>query len=293
MERELWRVLYLLALELDNPWGHWRYSTAEVLGAYFWAVVHDRPTSWATYPEHWPKDLRPAWLVPQSTLSRRLRRPATVELMTTVEQHLVALLALGQYVVHMIDAKALPVSEVSRDPDIGRGRGTGSGFQKGYKFYAIWSRGPMPVAWGLAPMNVSEKTMARRLIPTLPGGGYLLGDPQYDANPLYDLAAETGFQLVAKKVKDRGRGGLGHRRQSPSRMRSIELLQTKFGRELFNQRNAIECRFGTLTSTGGGLGPLPAWVRHFNRVRNWVQAKIIAAGVRWLILHEPTKLAFA
>jgi len=292
MERELWRVLYLLALELDNPWGAWRYSTAEVLGAYFWAVVHDRPTSWATCPEHWPNDLRPAWLPPQSTLSRRLRQPEMVELMTAVEQHLVALLALGQYLVQIIDAKALAVSKVSKDPDTGYGRGAGAP-QKGYKLYAIWSRGPMPLAWGLAPMNVSEKTMARRLIPTLPGGGYLLGDPEYDANPLYDLAAEAGFQLVAKKRKDRGRGGLGHRRQSPGRLRSIELLQTEFGHALYRQRNAIECRFGTLTSTGGGLAPLPAWVRRFNRVRNWVQAKIIAASVRWLLLNEPHKLAYA
>jgi hypothetical protein len=292
MERELWRTLYLLALQLDNPWGRWRYSTAEVLAVYFWAVVHDRPTCWATCPQHWPNELRPVWLIPQSTLSRRLRRPETVELMTAVEQHLVALLALGQYLVHIIDAKALAVSKVSKDPDAGYGRGAGT-HQNGYKLYAIWSGGPMPVAWGLAPMNVSEKTMARRLIPTLPGGGYLLGDPEYDANPLYDLATEAGFQLVAKKRKDRGRGGLGHRRQSPSRLRSMELLKTKFGRELFNQRNAIECRFGTMTCTGGGLAPLPAWVRRFNRVRNWVQAKIIAGGVRWLILHEPKKLALA
>jgi hypothetical protein len=192
----------------------------------------------------------------------------------------------------MIDAKALPVSEVSRDPDMGKGRGV-SGFQQGYKFYAIWNGGPIPWAWGLAPMNASEKTMARHLIPTLPGGGYLLGDPEYDANPLYDLAAEAGFQLVAKKRRDRGRGGLGHRRQSPGRLRSIDLLKTKFGRALYDQRNAIECRFGTLTSTGGGLAPLPAWVRRFHRVRHWLQAKILAAGARWLILNEPQKLAFA
>jgi len=292
MERELWRTLYLLARSLDKPWGHWRYSTAEILGAYFWAVVHDRPTSWAADPADWPDDLRPCWLPPQSTLSRRLRRPETVELMTAVEQHLVALLVLGRYWVHMIDAKALPVSEVSRDPDMGKGRGV-SGFQQGYKFYAIWNGGPIPWAWGLAPMNASEKTMARHLIPTLPGGGYLLGDPEYDANPLYDLAAEAGFQLVAKKRRDRGRGGLGHRRQSPGRLRSIDLLKTKFGRALYDQRNAIECRFGTLTSTGGGLAPLPAWVRRFHRVRHWLQAKILAAGARWLILNEPQKLAFA
>jgi hypothetical protein len=212
--------------------------------------------------------------------------------MTALEQHFVNLLALGQYLVHTIDAKGLPVSGVSKDPDIGNGRAAGC-FQKGYKFYALWSSGPIPLAWGLAPMNVSEKTMARRLIPTLPGGGYLLGDAEYDANPLYDLAAEAGFQLVAKKRKSRGRGGLGHRRQSPGRLRSIELMNTQFGRALYNQRNAIECRFGTLTATGGGLAPLPAWVRRFHRVRHWVQAKILAAGARWFNLNEPQERAFA
>jgi hypothetical protein len=202
------------------------------------------------------------------------------------------LLALGQYWVQMIDAKGLPVSGVSKDPDAGTGRAAG-GFQKGYKFYAIWSDGPIPQAWGLAPMNVSEKTMARQLIPTLSGGGYLLGDAEYDANPLYDAAAEAGYQLVTKKRNDRGRGGLGHRRQSAGRLRSIELMNTQFGRALYDRRNAIECRFGTLTATGGGLAPLPAWVRRFHRIRHWVQAKILAVAIRWIILNEPQKLAFA
>ena len=47
MERELWKALYALAVGLDKPWGYWRYSTAEIVAVYFWAVVHDRPTSWA------------------------------------------------------------------------------------------------------------------------------------------------------------------------------------------------------------------------------------------------------
>lgn len=292
MERELWRVLYLLAKELDRPWGEWRYSTAEVLGAYLWGVVHDRPTSWAADPKQWPEDLRPAWLPSQSTLSRRLRRPKTVELLTAVEEHLWALMVVGSCLVQIIDGKALAVSGVSKDPDTGYGRGAG-GHQKGYKLHAVWGAGPMPMAWALAPMNTSEKAMAGHLIPTLPGGGYLLADSQYDANSLYDLASERGFQLVAKKTKDRGRGGLGHRRQSAGRLRSIELLTTAFGRALYNQRNAIERRFGAWVSLGGGLGPLPAWVRRFSRVRNWLQAKILISGARWLFLHEPNKLALA
>lgn len=119
MERELWRSLYLLGRKLGNPQGSWRYSTAEVLGVYFWAVVHDRPISWATDPQEWPCDLQPKWLPSQSTMSRRLRKPETVELMTAVEQQLVALLALGRYLVHIVDGKALAVSAVSKDRDTG------------------------------------------------------------------------------------------------------------------------------------------------------------------------------
>ena len=116
MERELWKILYRLTRELDNPWGEWRYSTSDVLAAYYWAVAHDRPTGWSADPTHWPDDLRPALLPPQSTLSRRLRRPRTVELMTAVENHLLALIALGSYLVQIIDGKALAVSGVSKDP---------------------------------------------------------------------------------------------------------------------------------------------------------------------------------
>ena len=292
MERELWRILYHLTRELDKPWAEWRYATADVLAAYFWAVVNDRPTKWAADPTNWPDGLRPALLPPQSTLRRRLRRPRTVELMTEVEERLLALIAVGWWLVQIIDGKPLAVSGVSKDSDAGYGRGAG-GNQKGYKLHAVWGSGPMPIAWGLAPMNVSEKTMARHLIPALPGGGYLLADSPYDANPLYDMAGQAGFQLVAKKIKDRGRGGLGHRRQSAGRLHSIEILATALGGSLWDQRNSIERYFGAWVSTGGGLGSLPAWVRRFSRVRNWIQAKILIAGARWLFLREPNKLALA
>jgi hypothetical protein len=212
--------------------------------------------------------------------------------MTAVEQRLLAIVMVGSCLVRIIDGKALAVSTISNDMEVGYGRGAGEN-QKGYKLHAVWGDGPMPIAWGLAAMNVSEKTMARHLIPTLPGGGYLLADSQYDANPLYDLAAEAGFQLVAKKTKERGRGGLGHRRQSPGRLRSIELVNTPFGRALSNYRNSIESRFGAWVSHGGGLAPLPAWVRHFDRVRSWVQAKILTIGARWLVSGQHNVLALA
>jgi hypothetical protein len=292
MERELWQALYLLAANLDKRWGHWKYSTAEIVAVYFWAVVHDRPTSWAAHPDEWPDDLRPEPLPPQSTLSRRLKKADAVELMTTVEQRLIVLIGLGKHWIHVIDGKTIAVSPISQDPDAACGRGAGA-WQKGYKVHAVWNGGPMFITWALAALNVSEKTVGRQLFRSLLGGGYILGDTQYDVGYLYDDAEKEGFQLVAKKTPGRGRNGLGHRRQSPGRLRSIELLTTQFGVELYRQRNAIERQFGFLASTGGSLGPLPAWVRRFHRVRHWVQAKLILSGLRWIRNNQPRMLAFA
>ena len=292
MERELWLALYLLARGLDKRWGSWKYSTAEIVAVYFWAVVHDRPTSWAARAEEWPADLRLDPLPPQSTLSRRLKQADAVELLTAVEQQLLVLIGLGRQWIHIIDGKALAVSPISQDPEATWGRGA-KGKQKGYKLHAVWNGGPLFTTWSLAPMNVSEKTVARQLFESLPGGGYLLGDTQYDANGLFDAAAQAGFQLVTKKTPSRGRNGLGHRRQSPSRLRSIELLATPFGRQLYRERGAIERQFGVLVSTGGILSPLPAWVRRFHRVRHWVQAKFILNGLRWIKIRQPELLALA
>jgi hypothetical protein len=98
---------------------------------------------------------------------------------------------------------------------------------------------------------------------------------------------------VAKKTPGRERNGLGHRRNSPSRLRSIELLTTQFGTELYRERGTIERQFGVLTCTGGILGPLLAWVRRFHRVRHWVQAKMILNALRWIKISQPQLLALA
>jgi hypothetical protein len=282
MERELWSLLYRMAVKLGNPWGGWKYSTAEIVGVYFWSVVNDRPMCWSVHKANWPNDLSPPRLPPQSTLSRRMRRSDAEQLMTKIEGTFLALAGVSQLLIRMIDGKPLAVSGVTKDKDAGYGRGAG-GMQKGYKLYAVWATGPLPLAWALAPMNRSEKTMARQLIPTLPGEGYLLADPEYDCSALYDLAHDAGHQLLApKRQKNRG---LGHRPQSPNRLRSIELMKQSFGKRLYRFRRQIERDFGNLVSFGGGLICLPAWVRRFTRVRNWVQAKLLVNAARWSHNH--------
>ena len=119
------------------------------------------------------------------------------------------------------------------------------------------------------------------------GGGYRLADAEYDCNALYDLAHANGHQLLApKRQKHRG---LGHRRQSPYRLRSIELMQHPFGKLLYRFRRQIERDFGNLVSFGGGLICLPAWVRRFPRVCNWVQAKLLINAARWFHNHPEVK----
>lgn len=283
MERELWLLLYEIASKLDKRWGHWKYSTGEIVVVYFWCALHDRPMIWGIDPTNWPDDLRPLNLPTQSTLSRRMRRPDTLLLLLDIEQSWLTLVGASQWLIRAIDGKPLAVSGVSKDADARYGRGAG-GMQKGYKFYAVWAGGPLPLAWALAPMNCSERTMARRLIPSLPGSGYLLADSEYDCNDLYELAAAADHQLLARKRQKHR--GLGHRRQSPYRLRGLELLKDTFGKTLYQFRRQIERDFGNLVSFGGGLASLPAWVRRFPRVRNWLHAKLLINAARWFRNHQ-------
>ena len=74
------------------------------------------------------------------------------------------------------------------------------------------------------PMNTSEYKVGEEMIPELHGGGCLLGDGEYDANPVFDAAGAAGYQLLAPR--EQPEAGLGHHCQSPYRLRCIELMKT-------------------------------------------------------------------
>ena len=288
MERELWGALCQLAGTLYNRGCHSYYGDDLIVAVYWWAVVHDRPVSWACVAAHWPADLN-RWPLPsQPTMSRRLRSSSVEELVHAVEQHFHALSSAAACWVLLIDAKPIVVGGPSQDADAAWGRGAGA-LARGYKLHAIWGGGPLPVAWALAPLNVSERRMAHALVGDLPGEGYLLGDKQYDDAQLYDAAAAAGYQLIAPR--QRAGRALGHRRQSPHRLRSIALLETPFGKGLYRWRIRVEHYFAHLTSFVGGLAPLPFWVRRFYRVRLWVQSKLLLSAVRHLQISRKKALA--
>jgi len=281
MERELWPRLYHLVMDVGQTLRltDVTYQPHIIALVFLWAALHDRPVCWACNERNWSTTtLRPATLPSPSTLSRRLRRVDTAIFMRTFVQRM---RRVGdQRLVAVIDGKPLPIGGASQDPEARCGRGVGT-WARGYKLYAVWGERPMPETYRVYPMNANEDKVAEEMIPELTWGGYLLGDGEYDANPVFDAAGAAGYQLLAPR--DNPRAGLAHMYQSPYRLRCIELLRSPFGKKVYRLRRGIERTFGNLTSFGGGLSPLPAWVRHQDRVWLWVTAKMLINAVRIMI----------
>jgi hypothetical protein len=289
MERELWAALYRMLRRLAatrRRRKRTRVGDAVIVAVYLWAAVHDRPVVWATRRGNWPKDLLDFELPAQSTMSRRLRTDGAREMMAALHEPLCGGADPRATLVKVMDAKPLPVGAYSIAKDARWGRGV-RGQVRGYKLHALYGAGPLPVAWEVVPMNASEQRVAKRLLSHLaaggaPCGGYVLADSVYDINDLYARAADCGHQLLAPRK--RPDAGLGHRRHHPGRLRAIALLEgpdPRFGRSLYALRGSIERRFGRLTNFGGGLAPLPNWVRTLPRVRLWVAAKLLIAAARY------------
>jgi hypothetical protein len=292
MERELWSELTRAVGEVDAGWAEasrrYTHRTAAVVRVHLWSALHDRPTSWACDPRHWPGP--PTRVLPdQSTASRRKRRPDFDAFLAAVGERLAGepdALAL----VRRLDGKPLPVAAHSKDPDAAWGRGAGQ-VVNGYKLHALWAGRAMPEQWAVTPLDACEKRVARRFATRLGrcccgggGGGYVLADAGYDASDLHDRFAAAGHQLVAPRA--RPGAGLGHRYQSPHRLRSIALTEPPagatngFGPSLLAGRGQVERDFGNLTGFGGGLSGLPAWARRIWRVRSWVHAKLLVNAAR-------------
>jgi hypothetical protein len=150
---------------------------------------------------------------------------------------------------------------------------------KGYKLHA-WTMedGRIPL-WSVMPLNVSEKTVAGELLRYQWANGFILADGNYDASWLYDRVDQDGGQLITPLPSNAGRG---HRYQSAARLRAAA-FQDGLGGYLYRRRGAVERTFAHLSAFGGGLAPLPAWVRTLPRVRRWIGAKLIIYHARWTL----------
>ena len=283
MERQLWKAIVSVIEEISKPSisKKHHYSVTEILKVWFWAVVHDRPISWATEPLNWPIHDRRGRLPSGATVSRRLRSDAVVQTLRLLEERIVAP-KRSSGMVWMIDGKPLTISGCSKDRQAGFGRAAGCK-GKGYKLHALIGKDGEIAQWRVAPMNKDERVMARRMLRKCDVVGYVVGDSNYDSNKLHQVCDDNGnLQLVVPRRYGKNRGH-GHRKQTAGRMRSKEILENpspRFGNQLMKQREEIERYFGNLTSWGGGLTHLPPWIRTFRRVHRWVQSKLIANRLR-------------
>ena len=208
-------------------------------------------------------------------MSRRLRRPEVRGLLRELEHRLRD--RHPACVCKWIDGLPLPVGAASGDRHARWGYGAGAK-AKGFKLHALCDASRHWLGWAVTPMNVQEKVVARHLIRQCSEEGYLVGDGGYDSNRLCELSARQGMQLVTPA---RAAKGLGHRQYGEHYLRSRELAGRPFGEALLRHRFGIDRLFGQLGNYGGGLSPLPHWVRGLSRVRRWVQTKIILDMIRW------------
>jgi hypothetical protein len=276
MEGELWKHLLMMVAEVGQTVHSKRvhHSDACVVRVFLWAVLHDRPVRWACRAANWHPGQRRWARSSESTMSRRLRSDGVQAFLHVLYRRVQATWPPSW--CKWIDALPLPVGGATRDPDARYGRAANT-MAKGYKLYAICDARAGIEAWRVYAMNRNEKRVARELVPHRRSEGYLIGDGQYHASPLFEAAAAAGLQLISPKPRGKG---LGHRRQSPERLAGLARLERPFGQALLQTRDGIERYFGQWGNFGAGLKPLPHWVRRLSRVRLWIHGKLIINVIR-------------
>lgn len=282
MEHQLWQLIVTALADLHKVRKPTicDFSDEDIVKVHYWSVIHDRSTSWACNPRHWPLCFRPKALPSPATMSRRLRHASVCKLLNALEQRVSAPQQSGLF--WMIDGKPLPIGGCSKDRQAGYGRAANSK-AKGYKIHALVGSEGAIAAWRLAPMNKDERVMAERLLRIAAIQGYVVGDSNYDSNKLHQVCDQRGnLQLVTRR-RYGPEHGTGHRKQTAGRLRSMQLTENPFpafATQLLHDRGDIERRFAHATNWGGGLTCLPPWVRTHRRVHRWVQAKLVLTALK-------------
>ncbi len=282
MSSQLWKTVYH-AIRMVNrsiPRGGRRptYPDTLIVAMYLWSVGHDRPLCWAADRANYTSVFRPRGLPSRSQFCRRIKTDRCQAILRGVHQRLADVDQGDTTWIAFMDGRGFRVHDHSTDPDAATGY-AGGGFARGYRLHALARENGRFMGIRVTPMNVSEKTVARELIDEQSPIGLLLADQGYESGPLYDHAQERGVTLMTPLSKN---AGGGHRRQSRARLFAKKLWDFG-GAALYKRRDAIERFFGQLSAFGGGLAPLPAWVRRLERVDRWITAKVIIYHARLLV----------
>jgi hypothetical protein len=262
------------------------YPDLLIVRMYFWSVHHDRPQSWAAQPEHYHGPLfRPRRLPSVSQFNRRIKTPSIEAILQKVHD-VTAEVERVSPVLYM-DGKVLTVSPVSKDAQATRGHIPG-GFGKGYKLHAQVTEDMRIVCWSVTSLHVAEQSVAMTFVIQTPVPGCLLmADSNYDSAPLYKATEQSGITYFThlkgqKQMKNDQHHAVTLRQMGEARRQVVAIWKehADLCKFVLSLRDGIERTFSALTCYGGGLGPLPAWVRTLERVRRWAGTKIILYHLR-------------
>ena len=257
------------------------YPDTLIVAMYLWSVWHDRPLCWAADRGNYTSLFRPRRLPSRSQFCRRIKSLRCQAILRAVYRRLAEVGTGAGSCVTLMDGRGFRVHSHSTDPEAAKGYASG-GFGRGYKLHALAAENGRFTGIRVTPMNVSEKSVARELIDEHRPVGFLSADGGYESGPLYDYAADRGVMLLTPLPRSVGHG---HQRRSPARLFAKKLWECG-GEILYRRRIAIERYFGQLSAFGGGLAPLPAWVRRLERVERWITAKIIIYHARLLVAES-------
>jgi hypothetical protein len=268
----VYRVIQRVARGMPRPKRRLCYSDGLIAALFFWAVAHDRPMCWACQRENVGGYFRPRRL---PSVSQFCRRVAGLRFGLLLERIYAQLAQSDSTRLCFLDGRPLPVGACSKDAEAKAGRVYG-GFARGYRLHACVSRTGQVLAWRLTGLNGAEARVAHDLIAQVRPRGLVLADGNYDSAALYEHVSQHHGQLVVQARRNAGRG---HIRQSPARLRGLAIWHEK-PEAVRRLRAMVDRYFGQQSSFGGGLAPLPAWVRTPPRVRRWVAAKLTIYHVR-------------
>jgi hypothetical protein len=282
MNRHIWMLICCAVRSAERRVQRYgrkpRYSDTLILKMLLWAIAHDRPLCWASDRRHYTGLFRPKQLPSNSQFCRRVKNPRVELMLQAIQEYLVTRDEPAWRL--FFDGKALPIGDFSRDPDARDGFGTGK-LQCGYKLHALGDQDGRIVDFAVLPLNAGEPDTARSLTQSIPPQALVLADSNYDSSLLYQAVHERQAVLITP-LKGRARSEGRLRKMSAARRLAIELWDQhpELCQHVQGWRDQIERIFSALCGHGGGLSPLPAWVRRMDRVRRWVSGKVILYNAR-------------
>lgn len=277
MDNHMWKVIYQTIRRADRSLPRWgrrpTYTDGLIVAMYIWSAWHDRPLCWSCDRRNDSSDFRPRKLPSVSQFCKRINTERCDAILPYLHEHLAGHDSLTE--LSFIDGRVMRVGPYTKDRDAKSGPAPG-GMAKGYKIHAWGTQDGRISVWSVMPLNVNEKTVAGEMLRYERASGIVLADGSYDAGWLYDAVDNDGGQRITPLPKN---VGCGHRPQSQARLRAAANWP-HLGGYIYGERLPIERIFSHQSAYGGGLAPLPPWVRTLRRVRRWIGTKLIIYHAR-------------